>query len=141
MRSYEQISASSMDRKSENIQEHIRSIYEHLYNFTDDSNELKAISDELNLKMNTTHLNDGLKVTPGLVKEASSHIKYDKTDPIFSFSTDCIKNGPDLLFEKLSLVNKSFLIHGHVTVLLPLATLVPMIKDKLGSIDKITNWS
>ena len=66
------------------------------------------------------------------MKEAASHIKDDKTDPVYSYSSDCIKNGPDSLFESLSLVIKSFLIHGHVTVFLLLATLVPIIKDKLG---------
>ena len=140
MRRCEQISSSSMDGKSENIQEHFKSIYETLYNSVDDSNELSAINDEVNLKMNASHLNDVLKVTPDLVKEAASHIKDDKTDPILSVSSDCIKNGPDLLFEKLSIVIKSFLIHGHVTVFLLLATLVPIIKDKLGSIDKSTNY-
>ena len=130
MRKCEQIISSSMDGKSENIQEHFKSIYETLYNSVDDSGELKAINDEVNKKLNASHLIDVSKVTPTIVKEASTHIEDDKTDPIFSFSSDCIKNGPDLLFETLSLVLKSFLIHGHVTVFLLLATLVPIIKDK-----------
>ena len=140
MRKCEQIISSSMDGKSENIQEHFKSIYETLYNSVDDSGELKAINDEVNKKLNASHLIDVSKVTPTIVKEASTHIKDDKTDPIFSFSSDCIKNGPDLLFEKLSLVLKSFLIHGHVTVFLLLATLVPIIKDKLGSISSSKNY-
>ena len=140
MRKCEQIISSSMDGKSENIEEHFKSIYETLYNSVDDSGELKAINDEVNLKLNSSHLIDVSKVTPAVVKEATTHIKDDKTDPIFSFSSDCIKNGPDLLFEKLSLVLKSFLIHGHVTVFLLLATLVPIIKDKLGSISSSKNY-
>ena len=67
-------------------------------------------------------------------------MKDDKSDPIFSFSTDCIKNGPDSLFDLLSLLIRSFLTHGHVTVFLLLATLVPIIKDKLGRIDSSKNY-
>ena len=140
MRKCPQITASSMDGKTHDIQEHFKSIYETLYNSVDDSGELENISEEIKNKLNSSHVNDVLKVSPALVKEAASHIKDDKTDPIFSFSSDCIKNAPDVLFEKLSLVFKSFLIHGHVTVFLLLATLVPIIKDKLGSIDSSKNY-
>ena len=78
-------------------------------------------------------MNDVNKVTSSLVKEAVSNIKDDKSDPIFSVSSDCIKHGSDLLSESISLVIKSFIIHGHLAVFLLLATLVPIIKDKLGS--------
>ena len=44
------------------------------------------------------------------------------------------------MFEKLSLIIQSFLIHGHLTLLLLLATLVPIIKDKLGSINVSKNY-
>ena len=59
---------------------------------------------------------------------------------MFSFSSDCINNGPDSLYQSLSLSIKSFLIHGHVTVFLLLATLVPIIKDKLASINSSKNY-
>ena len=35
---------------------------------------------------------------------------------------------------------QGFLIHGHVTILLLLATLVPIIRDKLGSLNVIKNY-
>ena len=68
------------------------------------------------------------KVTPDTVKAAASNLKDSKTDPTFNFSSNCIKNGPDNLFILLSSVIKAFLIHGKVTVILLLATLVPLIK-------------
>jgi hypothetical protein len=129
-----------MDGKSENIPGHFKTIYETLYNSVDDSGDLEDIKTEVEERINLSHINDVNKVTPDLVKEAASHIKDDKTDPIFTFSSDCIKNGTDLLFSSLSLVIKSFLIHGHVTVFLLLATLVPIIKDKLGSINSSKNY-
>ena len=78
--------------------------------------------------------------TAEVVKEAANCLKDNKTDPIYSFSSDCLKNGPDRLFSYLSVVIKSYLVHGHVTVFLLLATLVPIIKDKLGSVNSSKNY-
>ena len=55
-----------------------------------------------------------------------------KSDPVFSFSLDC--------FKKLSIILQGFLIHGHLTSILLLATLVPIIKDKLGSMNISKNY-
>ena len=44
------------------------------------------------------------------------------------------------LFENLSMILRCFLIHGHVTYFLLLATLVPLIKDKLGSLNTSKNY-
>ena len=40
----------------------------------------------------------------------------------------------------LSVLLQGFLVHGHVTLILLLATLVPIIKDKLGSITSSKNY-
>ena len=73
-------------------------------------------------------------------------LKPGKSDPMYSFTSDCFKNAKDPLYEKLSAVMQGFLVHGHVTLVLLLATLVPIIKDKLGSINassimlKLFDW-
>ena len=59
---------------------------------------------------------------------------------MYSFSSDCFNNARYPLYEKLSLIIKGFLVHGHVTLVLLLATLVPIIKDKLGSITASKNY-
>ena len=129
-----------MDGKTENIPDHFKSIYENLYNSADDARDLEDIKKQVDERIGNNHMNDVHKVNPSLVKEAASRIKDDKTDPMFSFSSDCIKHGPDSLYQSLSLSIKSFLIHGHVTVFLLLATLVPIIKDKLASINSSKNY-
>ena len=83
---------------------------------------------------------DVLKVTPDVVKEAAQKLKSGKNDPFFSFSSDCLKNAPSVLYTKLTSLLQGFLIHGHVTLVLLLATLVPIIKDKLGSINVSKNY-
>ena len=84
--------------------------------------------------------NEVEKVTPELVKEAVKHIKSDKSDPVYDFTSDCIKKAPNVLYSHLSDIIKSFLIHSHVSLILLLATLVPIIKDKLGNICSSKNY-
>ena len=80
------------------------------------------------------------KVTTSILKKAASNLSDDKSDPVFSFSSDYIKNGTDMLFELLALGFRNFLIHGHFTMFLLLATLIPIIKDKLGSVNSRKNY-
>ena len=91
-------------------------------------------------KVGDFSLEDVSKVTPKVVKEAASKLKPGKTDPVLKFSSDCIKVESDKLNELLSVIIQCYLIHGHVTRFLLLATLVPIIKDKLGSMNSSKNY-
>ena len=129
-----------MDGVTKDIPGHFRSVYEDLYNTHDDITQVADIEAEVYNKINSSHLVDVEKVTPELIKEAASHLKSNKSDPTCTFSSDCIKNAPNILFQHLSVVIQSFLIHGHVTLFLLVATLVPIIKDKLGSVSSSKNY-
>ena len=59
---------------------------------------------------------------------------------MYAFSSDCFKNGSMKLYNLLAAVLKSFLVHGNISVYLLLATLVPIIKDRLGSIQSSKNY-
>ena len=96
--------------------------------------------DEVESKINDASLADVDRVTPEIVEQATKNLNESKSDPQLNFSSDCIKHGPKELFTKLSVAMKSFLIHGHVTYFLLLATLVPIIKDKLGSLNSSKNY-
>ena len=135
-----QVSATTMDNVKTDLPGHFRGIYKNLYNSHDDDAQVAEIESEVNARINISHLVDIDKVTPEIVRKAASHLNNGKSDPSYTYSSDCIKNGPDLLYQHLSVVIKSFLIHGHVTLFLLLATLVPIIKDKLGSISSSKNY-
>ena len=85
-------------------------------------------------------MRDVLKVTPSLIAKAVSHLKSGKSDPVFEFSSDCIKNAPTLFYEHLALVFRNFLIHGHISSVLMGSTLIPLLKDKLGDICASSNY-
>ena len=56
------------------------------------------------------------------------------------FSSDCLKNAPLSVFEHLTYLIKSFLIHSHVSNGLLLAILIPIPKDKLGDLTSSNNY-
>ena len=132
--------ATSMDGVTDNVEDHFKNKYQHLFNSANDGAELMKVQAETEALVDEKSLEDVLKVTPEIVKEAAHKLKSGKGDPVFSFSSDCFKNASDQLFEKLSVIIQSFLVHGHVTLILLLATLVPIIKDKLGSINVSKNY-
>ena len=85
-------------------------------------------------------LEDVNKVTPDIVKKAAHKLKSGKSDPSFSFSSDCLKNAPDNVFVCLSEIVQGFLVHGHVTIGLLVSTLIPLVKDPLSSMNTSKNY-
>ena len=75
-----------------------------------------------------------------VIKEAMDKIKPNKSDPLFDFSSDCLKNAPGILYDQLADLLKSFLVHSHVPNSLLTATLVPIVKDKLGDLGTSKNY-
>ena len=134
------IPASMVGEQGDKIPQHFQNIYKELYNSNKEDDEIRELEDNIKEQVNQSHLKDVEKVTPEIVREAVKHLKGNKSDPIYAFSSDCLKHAPDILYRHLSAALQSFLIHGHVTVFLLLATLVPIIKDKLGSISSSKNY-
>ena len=140
LRKAKPVAATSMDGVTDNIPDHFRGIFKELYNSANDKEELVGVLTEVEDRINESSLDDVQLVTPEIVKQASKKLQDSKSDPQLNFSSDCIRNGTNELFEKLSAALQCFLIHGHVTHFLLLATLVPLIKDKLGSLNSSTNY-
>ena len=90
--------------------------------------------------MSENEVNELDKINSVTVKEGIEKIKANKSDPIHDFSSDFLKNAPDILYEHLAIVIKAFVVHGHVTESLLLATLVPIVKDKLGDLCSSSNY-
>ena len=66
-----------------------------------------------------------------MVKEAAGLMKKGKADVSGGFTSDAILNGPDLLFEQLALVFRSWCIHGTVTRSLLACAFLPLLKSAL----------
>ena len=140
IRKTRQVVATSMDGVKDEIPNHFRNIYSSLYNSVEDTENLAEVAEQVEHKVGDYSLQEVAMVTPNIVKEAATKLKPGKTDPVYSFSSDCIRVESDKLAELLSIIIQCFLVHGHVTRFLLLATLVPIIKDKLGSINSSKNY-
>ena len=121
--------ANKIDGTSDNIPDHFAKIYSNLFNSVDDKENLVQVKKTIDMGIGSESIKYVEKITPNLVKEAAKHLNSNKSDPEYSFSSDCLKNAPDQLFEHLSQVFKIFLIHGHVSLSVLLSTMVPLIKD------------
>ena len=140
MRKSKSKSADTIDGVSKDIPNHFKNIYSELYNSVTDGDEVEKISKELETKIGIQSLEDVNKVTKDEVKKAAAALKPGKTDPVFSFSSDCIKVNSDMLADYTASMIKSFLIHNYIPQFMLLSTLVPIIKDKLGSINISKNY-
>ena len=94
--------ANKIDGETKDIPGHFKKIYSKLYNSVDDGDELLVIREQLESEIDDTSLVDVEKVTAEKVKEATSKLKANKSDPVCDFSSDCIKNAPDILFEVIA---------------------------------------
>ena len=105
------------------------------------TNDLLIVEENISQRIKNTDICEVLKITPTLVKEASKKLKPDKSDPVSEFFSDYLINAPDILYQHLSDVMKTYITHGHLlTQTLAIYTLLPMIKDKLGKASDSNNY-
>ena len=132
--------ANSMDGVTDDIPGHFKNIFSNIYNSANDKDDLAEVLNEVESNIDSSSIADVRMVTPDVVRRAAKNLNDSKSDPELNFSSDCIKNGTAELFEKLTIAIQSFLIHGHVTHYLLLATLVPLVKNKLGNLNSSKNY-
>ena len=115
MRKSKNVVANQIDGETEDISNHFADIYKDLFKSVDDQENLKSIKETIDNGIDNKSILHVDKVTPEVIKEAVMHLNNEKSDPTFSFSSDCFKNAPDQLFLHLSNIFRCFLIHGHVS--------------------------
>ncbi len=130
----------SMIDGNEKPEERFSDVYRKLYNSLDDSNDTKKILDEVEECIDDESLNEIDQVTPEIIADVIKEIKANKNDPVFTFNSNCIKHAPASLNHHLANMIKCYLTHGHVSNFLLLATIIPLIKDKLGDAESSDNY-
>ena len=101
---------------------------------------MRKVQERVDSMLNGSHITNILKITPDLVKKAAEKLKPGKSDPVYAFSSDCFKNSCDSLYANLSVVLRICAVHSHVSQVLLLSTLVPLVKDKLANINSSKNY-
>ena len=81
--------------------------------------------------INPGSLEDVARVTDSVVKLAVSKLKPQKSDVSSSFTSDALLHAPDVLFDQLAAVFRSWLTHGHITPCLLACSFLPLLKSSL----------
>ena len=131
---------NTIDGVSSGIPDHFASIYSKLYNSVEEKDKLGELLALINRSIDIKNITEIKEVTPEVVEKAAKRLKTKKSDPLLQFSSDCLINAPKVLFEQLSVVFQFFLIHGHVTDMLLMSSLIPLVKDKLGNLCSSDNY-
>ena len=122
---------TNVDGFTNNVEDHFADIYEDLYTSVDDKAEVLDLKEKLEENINNMSKMEVERVTADVVKEAINKLNNGKTDPNYIFTSDNFKAAPDILAYHISYLFRIYLMHSHVSSVLLLATLLPLIKDKL----------
>ena len=99
----------------EEIVEKFRGIYSSLYNSASTKEGVNILSERIRNLISPHSLIDVEKVTGDVVKQAACKMKPRKSDVSGWYTSDSLLNAPDILFEQLAIVFRSWLIHGTIT--------------------------
>ena len=128
-------------RGEKEIVEEFREVYEDLHNSLDDSEILKHIKDEIKTKSNSEDSNCEVgKITAEVVNSASKRLRAGKGDVTGSYTSDAIKNCPDIFFELIASVFRSLLSHGTVTLSMLSCAFLPLFKGGLKDPGSTDSW-
>ena len=123
MRKTKQVIATSIDGVKENIPDHFKTIYSELYNSVDDAENMAKVKGEVECSVTNASLSDVKLVTPDIVKEAASKLKAGKSDPVYTFSSDCIKVDSNALAGLLAIIIRE----GHNVPTFKFELAIPLI--------------
>ena len=115
----------------EEIVEKFLNVYQAVFNSAGSGAEMDEIKTKVKQMIKSDSIEEVWKVTGSKVKQAALLMKPDKSDVTGSFTTDAILNSPDIMFEQLACVYRSWLVHGTVTPSLLACAFLPLLKNAL----------
>ena len=124
----------------ESILEMFRDCYSDLYNSAATVEAMVNIKNKLQDLITDNSLREVEKVTGGLVKQACTRMKAGKMDVTGSYSSDVFLHAPDVLFELLAGVFRSYLVHGSVTLQILSCAFLPLFKGGLKNPSKFDSY-
>ena len=113
------------------IVDKFREVYEALYNSIDTAEAMVTIKEEVDKLVNADSIVEVSKITGMKVKEAATLMKPGKGDVSGGYTSDALLHAPDILFEMLASIFRSWLLHGNVTRTLLACAFMPLLKSSL----------
>ena len=124
------------------IVEKFCAVYEELYNSSGSQEaleEIKTIVNDLIIEGETGQ-SEVAKITGEIVKEAACKMKPGKGDVTEGYTSDAILNAPDLFFDMLAMVYRSWLVHGTVSLNLLSCAFLPLLKSSLKDPAEVNSY-
>ena len=115
----------------EEIVEKFRLVYSTLYNSAGSEADMKVLSDKVQALITPEAVGEVARVTGNVVKEAVCSMTAGKSDVSNLFTSDALLHAPDVLFEQLSIVFRSWIPHGSITPALLACSFLPLLKSSL----------
>ena len=113
------------------IVEKFKLVYSTLYNSASSDEEMKLLLERVQLLVTPESVHEVSRVTGSIVKEAVSLMKPGKADVSTCFTSDALLHAPDILFEQLSAIYRSWITHGKITPALLACSFLPLLKSSL----------
>ena len=113
------------------IVEKFRLVYSTLYNSAGTEEEMVDLRQIIGQLVTPTSLCEVEKITGNLVKSAACTMKPRKSDVSNYYTSDALLNAPDILFELLATIFRSWLIHGNITSCVLACSFLPLLKSAL----------
>jgi hypothetical protein len=117
-----------------------RSLYSTLYNSAGTEDKLDVLKVLMDTKVDCRSDFEVRKVTAREVKEACRRMKGGKMDVGQGYSSNVFKCAPDILFEKLAAVFRSYLSHGTLTLSILSCSFMPLLKSARKDPTRFDSW-
>ena len=81
-----------------------------------------------------------MKITAKEVKVACRRMKAGKTDVTGGYASDVFRHAPEVLYEKLASVFRSYLTHGTITLSILSCSFMPLLKSARKDPTQFDSW-
>ena len=115
----------------EEIVEKFREVYSTLYNSAGTQEQMEVLKTKVADLIRMDSMHEVMKVTGERVKEAVAMMRPYKADVSGGYTSDALLHGPDILFDQLAAVFRSWLVHGTVSLSLLACAFLPLLKSSL----------
>ena len=113
------------------IVDKFREVYAALYSSAGSEAEMETLKEKVKKAVGDSSVEEVAKVTGSVVKKAALSLKPGKSDVSGGYTSDAILNAPDILFEYMAAIYRSFLYHGTMTPSLLACSFLPLLKSSV----------
>ena len=118
----------------EDIVGKFRECYSELYNSAERLEEMEGLKDHIKTLIRTNSnasLCEVNRVNPCIIRQAMEMMKLEKTDVSQQYTSDCFANAPQIFFDQMSEIFRSFIIHGTMPAQILSCAFIPLFKGGL----------